>query len=131
MTDRFGRMAAIGAALICIMGAGGMSQQSEPHLSAGCIAQNSKAPVSGEICALFLRELEAALQGRTVQPAAEGTAPDVTLVIEDMSASRLIARLDRGGAQGQPLATARKGAPLDEAAIAALLRGLIEAAPDL
>lgn len=121
----------LGAAIVSIMGASGMSQANKPHLSVGCAAQDSKAEVSEEICALFVRELSAALAERGVVPAPQGAASDVTLVVEEASDRRFVARIDQGDVQGPARATARKGAPLDEAAIAALLRGLIKATPGL
>ncbi|MFK7940758.1 MAG: hypothetical protein AB8B82_15355 [Roseovarius sp.] len=112
-----------------------MSQQTQPNLSVGCVAQNSKTVLSEGLCDLFVQEMATAFPGRTIARApAQGQGqgqPDVVLVIEDATASRFTAHIAHGGQTGPSLATARKGAPLDDVALSTLMRGLIESTPNL
>lgn len=108
-----------------------MSQQNQSGLSVGCVAEGGKTGLPGHICDLFQQEMTAAFPGRNVRQAVAEARPDVLLVVEDAAPGRFVARIDHGGVTGPSLATARKGAPLDDAALSALLRGLIQTTPDL
>lgn len=91
-----------------------------------CQATGAKVTVTPTLCALFLQRLAAAYPDRSFT---QGEPADLILVVSRNDARGFAARIDLGDTQGAPLATVRRGAPLDDAARALLMDALIAATP--
>lgn len=111
------------AAVVLGAAAGGMDRSvamdrpTDPTVT--CRGATSDINVPQYLCAAF-RERVAAATG-----SAQG---GVTLVVESLSDSRIVARIDAGDTTGESLGVALRDAPLDDGTIARFLDRLVELA---
>ncbi|MFD2173099.1 hypothetical protein [Rhodobacter lacus] len=99
-------------------------------LAVACRSDQPKLSTPEAICALFVERVAARYPDRAVI-LQESPAPALTLVLLQASTQQFVARLDPPGGTGEAQGAGRFDAPLDDAARAALIDRLLDAAPPL
>lgn len=103
-----------------------MGSSTGDPLRVACRSETAGQEVPHGVCARFA-ERAAAATGRQVAIVSGREEAEFTLVVIDQGARVFHARIDRPGLAGEPLATARRDAPLDAEARTALIDALLAA----
>ena len=110
-------------AVVAMTFTGGCSETNNP-MTVTCRAEGAKTRTPAGLCPMFMDRLAQAYPGRAVVLSSAASAA-VTLVVTDAAQGRFMARIDQGPATGPVRGMARKDAPLNDAALARFLDGLI------
>lgn len=125
------KMKFAGAAFLAVMGAGAMGNKTDTALTVACTAEGPKTIVPASLCPIFVRALGKADISADILIAAQGTRPDIELVITHYTANTIAARIKHAATSGPERMRARKDAPLDEPAIAQFFAALVSVTPGL